>query len=77
MGPGCGGRRQRRAHAPLRAGVGTRHYYRRFGYYLEGPYMVKMLTEAEHAAPDAQLSAEQAAEVCSADDFQFDMGGWD
>ena len=25
------------------AGVGTRHYYRKLGYYLEGPYMVKML----------------------------------
>jgi len=23
------------------AGVGTRHYYRKLGYYLEGPYMVK------------------------------------
>ena len=25
------------------AGVGTRHYYRKLGYYLEGPYMVKNL----------------------------------
>ncbi len=25
------------------SGVGTRHYYRKLGYYLEGPYMVKML----------------------------------
>jgi elongator complex protein 3 len=25
------------------AGVGTRHYYRKLGYELEGPYMVKML----------------------------------
>jgi elongator complex protein 3 len=25
------------------SGVGTRHYYRRLGYELEGPYMVKML----------------------------------
>jgi len=25
------------------SGVGTREYYARFGYYLEGPYMVKML----------------------------------
>ena len=23
------------------AGVGTRHYYRKLGYYLDGPYMVK------------------------------------
>ena len=26
------------------SGVGTRHYYRKLGYFLEGPYMVKMLT---------------------------------
>ncbi len=26
------------------SGVGTRHYYRRLGYQLEGPYMVKALT---------------------------------
>lgn len=25
------------------AGVGTRHYYRKLGYKLEGPYMVKNL----------------------------------
>ena len=25
------------------SGVGTRHYYRRLGYQLEGPYMVKAL----------------------------------
>ena len=25
------------------SGVGTRHYYRKLGYYLEGPYMVKDL----------------------------------
>ena len=25
------------------AGVGTRHYYRKLGYYTEGPYMVKKL----------------------------------
>ena len=23
------------------SGVGTRHYYRKLGYHLEGPYMVK------------------------------------
>jgi len=27
------------------AGVGTRHYYRKLGYELEGPYMVKLLEE--------------------------------
>lgn len=25
------------------AGVGTRHYYRKLGYEIEGPYMVKWL----------------------------------
>ena len=25
------------------SGVGTRHYYRKLGYHLEGPYMVKLL----------------------------------
>lgn len=25
------------------SGVGTRHYYRKLGYELEGPYMVKYL----------------------------------
>lgn len=25
------------------SGVGTRHYYRKLGYYLEGNYMVKLL----------------------------------
>jgi elongator complex protein 3 len=25
------------------SGVGTRHYYRKLGYELEGPYMVKSL----------------------------------
>ena len=25
------------------SGVGTRHYYRKLGYHLEGPYMVKAL----------------------------------
>ena len=27
------------------AGVGTRHYYRKLGFELEGPYMVKDLGE--------------------------------
>lgn len=26
------------------SGVGTRHYYRRLGYELEGPFMVKGIT---------------------------------
>ncbi|EAR84763.3 ELP3 family histone acetyltransferase (macronuclear) [Tetrahymena thermophila SB210] len=29
------------------AGVGTRHYYRKLGYHLEGPYMVKYLDGRE------------------------------
>ena len=28
------------------SGVGTRHYYRKLGYHLEGPYMVKLLSPA-------------------------------
>jgi elongator complex protein 3 len=27
------------------SGVGTRHYYRRLGYRLDGPYMSKMLAD--------------------------------
>jgi elongator complex protein 3 len=27
------------------SGVGTRNYYRKLGYELEGPYMVKSLTD--------------------------------
>jgi hypothetical protein len=27
------------------SGVGTRHYYRKMGYRLDGPYMSKFLTE--------------------------------
>ncbi|KAJ8903833.1 hypothetical protein NDN08_000366 [Rhodosorus marinus] len=30
------------------SGVGTRHYYRKLGYHLEGPYMVKSLLESDH-----------------------------
>lgn len=29
----------------LLSGVGTRNYYRKIGYELEGPYMVKYLRE--------------------------------
>ena len=31
----------------LSAGVGTRDYYRKLGYVLEGPYMVKSLLANE------------------------------
>lgn len=30
------------------SGVGTRHYYRKLGYRLDGPYMVKSLGEPAH-----------------------------
>ena len=29
------------------SGVGTRHYYAKLGYHLEGPYMVKFLAEVD------------------------------
>ena len=29
------------------SGVGTRHYYRKMGYELDGPYMSKMLPETD------------------------------
>uniref|UniRef100_A0A061QU56 Elongator complex protein 3 n=1 Tax=Tetraselmis sp. GSL018 TaxID=582737 RepID=A0A061QU56_9CHLO len=32
------------------SGVGTRHYYRKLGYHLEGPYMVKHLTPCPRRA---------------------------
>lgn len=30
------------------SGVGTRNYYRKLGYHLEGPYMVKSLVPGEY-----------------------------
>lgn len=33
----------RSAKLAVISGVGTRHYYRKLGYELEGPYMVKDL----------------------------------
>lgn len=32
------------------SGVGTRHYYRKLGYHLEGPYMVKYLVQPADVA---------------------------
>ncbi len=29
------------------SGVGTRHYYRKLGYWLEGPYMVKRILSTQ------------------------------
>ncbi|KAG6527983.1 hypothetical protein ZIOFF_010119 [Zingiber officinale] len=37
-------REHRSAKVAVISGVGTRHYYRKLGYELEGPYMVKYLT---------------------------------
>ncbi|KAK8692998.1 hypothetical protein V6N13_070598 [Hibiscus sabdariffa] len=37
------GREHRSAKIAVISGVGTRHYYRKLGYELEGPYMVKYL----------------------------------
>lgn len=38
-------RREHRSHKlAVISGVGTRHYYRKLGYHLEGHYMVKDLT---------------------------------
>lgn len=34
------------------AGVGVRHYYRKLGYRLEGPYMVKELQAPPQSATD-------------------------
>lgn len=30
------------------SGVGTRHYYRKMGYELDGPYMSKRLDDGRH-----------------------------
>ena len=32
------------------SGVGTRHYYRKLGYTLEGPYMVKDLPQVQRSS---------------------------
>ena len=40
----CIARREHRStKVAVISGVGTRHYYRKLGYELEGPYMVKYL----------------------------------
>ncbi|WIA11090.1 hypothetical protein OEZ85_011236 [Tetradesmus obliquus] len=50
----------RSAKIAVISGVGTRHYYRKLGYELEGPYMVKHLTPAAGGQP-AQPSLAAAA----------------
>jgi elongator complex protein 3 len=37
------------------AGVGTRHYYARLGYHLDGPYMVKNLDPPDAHSQDLYL----------------------
>lgn len=38
-------------------GVGTRDYYRKMGYELEGPYMTKILTNASNINNESALVA--------------------
>jgi len=42
------------------SGVGTRHYYRKLGYHLEGPYMVKDLVQPAEVEPQAAAAAAAA-----------------
>ena len=42
---------------PPLTGVGTRHYYRKLGYELEGPYMVKTLVYERDEADDYEYWA--------------------
>lgn len=50
------------------SGVGTRHYYRKLGYHLEGPYMVKYLVKSEdvQTGPAAAAAGAQAAQPAAA-----------
>lgn len=40
------------------SGVGTRNYYRKLGYELEGPYMVKSLVPGEYSSVFACVDGE-------------------
>ena len=42
----------RSARLAVISGVGTRHYYRKLGYHLEGPYMVKALPPPPPRLPE-------------------------
>ncbi len=42
------------------SGVGTRDYYRRLGYELEGPYMVKMLVDEVGEDDATDISASES-----------------
>lgn len=49
------------------SGVGTRHYYRKLGYQLEGPYMVKYLVQQQQQQPaDASAGAGGAQAAAAA-----------
>ncbi|GBF89225.1 elongator complex 3 [Raphidocelis subcapitata] len=51
------------------SGVGTRHYYRKLGYHLEGHYMVKYLLPGDRRprpAPGARAAARRAAREAAA-----------
>ena len=41
------------------SGVGTRHYYRKLGYELEGPYMVKSLERVGKGLGVSRAGAEE------------------
>jgi elongator complex protein 3 len=59
----------RSARIAVISGVGTRHYYRRLGYRLEGPYMVKDLPPP--AAPSTrrrQRVGDEWGDACWSED---------
>ena len=45
------------------SGVGTRHYYRKLGYTLEGPYMVKSLVGANSQSSGANSQSSGGKEL--------------
>ena len=47
------------------SGVGTRHYYRKLGYHLEGPYMVKALQE-QGTAERGRARSRRGRQACTA-----------
>jgi elongator complex protein 3 len=48
------------------SGVGTRHYYRKLGYELEGPYMVKSLQPPETRWQRRRQGGAEAAAAAAA-----------
>lgn len=60
------------------SGVGTRNYYRKLGYELEGPYMVKSLKEGEYQSvfdtldgPKIPLDTTAVSDILTKDDSLF------